>query len=398
MLKFVQRIKYAVVHKIGHPRSFRRAGHLAEIKGTVHALLQLAHLSFDISDRRFSYLRVILERSSRKVLALCECFIDFNRISLRSIKRFLRLSNGIDLFGIQNQTGDNATNSDARQYPWISSCKSEQRFKSGGIIKQGFGCSRHERNHRGKPGTNGQCLKNILVFCQSIKSRLQAADRPAHGIDASNGGVGVDNGAFKKRPFGRKAVERPLQPLRRGFGGGPEIFLHDLCQLRQKVFGGELAVRHKLIQFRRGHVHGLGRELERTGEPFAELPPQFFGLYLAFADHLAERDKRAVHVVCREREGGPGGRHGLKDAVHVLFERGIFARSKERLCRFCGALELQPQAVAHVIEIGKLLLRGGRRAGDRGVGFREAIGLKRGFKARLPAESHGGGKGEDGGF
>uniref|UniRef100_UPI003AB91EFD hypothetical protein n=1 Tax=Sutterella wadsworthensis TaxID=40545 RepID=UPI003AB91EFD len=47
---------------------------------------------------------------------------------------------------------------------------------------------------------------------------------------------------------------------------------------------------------------------------------------LAFADHLAERDKRAVHVVCREREGGPGGRHGLKNAVHVLFERGTFAR------------------------------------------------------------------------
>ena len=229
MLKFVQRIKYAVVHKIGHPRSFRRAGHLAEIKGTVHALLQLAHLSFDISDRRFSYLRVILERSSRKVLALCECFIDFNRISLRSIKRFLRLSNGIDLFGIQNQTSDNATNSDARQYPWISSYKSEQRFKSGGIIKQGFGCSRHERNHRGKPGTNGQSLKNILVFCQSIKSRLQAADRPAHGVDPGHGGVGVDEGRFEQRPFCRKAVKLSLQSVCGGFGGGPKILLHNFC-------------------------------------------------------------------------------------------------------------------------------------------------------------------------
>ena len=58
-----------------------------------------------------------------------------------------------------------------------------------------------------------------------------------------------------------------------------------------------------------------------------------------------------MHIILRQGKGGPGGRHGLKNAVHVLFKRRALARREEGFCRFSRGLELQPQSVAHVIEI-----------------------------------------------
>ena len=141
--------------------------------------------------------------------AIRKLFIDPDGKFLSTVQITLGLCGDVGLFGVVVDACGCRAYSCERQRPRI--CKQWQKnLKRCSKPQNGIGCFGCERDNSSKPGTNGQSLKNILVFCQSIKSRLQAADRSAHGIDASNGGVGVDNGAFKKRPFGRKAVERTL--------------------------------------------------------------------------------------------------------------------------------------------------------------------------------------------
>jgi|GEM_PF-4638274 len=138
--------------------------------------------------------------------------------------------------------------------------------------------------------------------------------------------------------------------------------------------------------------------LAASGKPFAELSAQFFGLHLALADHLSQCEKSALHVVLRQRKGGTGGRYRLENAVEVFLEARPFARGKEGLCAFGCRLELQAEPIAHVIEIGELLLCRSRRSCDGGVGFGEPIHLKGRVKGGLAAKGKGSGKGQHGGF
>lgn len=134
-------------------------------------------------------------------------------------------------------------------------------------------------------------------------------------------GIGIEYRRLEPRPFCGKTIHLALQSISCCLCGVPKLLLHDFGKLRQQVFGGELAVGHKLIQLDGGHTHSLRSELKRAGETFAELPPQFFGLHLALADHLPKGEKSPLHIVLRKGKGGTGGCHGLENAVHVLFKR-----------------------------------------------------------------------------
>lgn len=148
---------------------------------------------------------------------------------MRVVQFALRLRGNVGTLRIVVDTGSNCTNGGGCPHPRIGNNEREQRLKGRSKPEDGFGGSRYKRNKRRNPGTNSKSFKNILVFCQQIKGGLQTADRSTHGIDAGNGGVGVDERGFEQRPFRGEPVDRTLQPLRCGFGGGPKILLHNFC-------------------------------------------------------------------------------------------------------------------------------------------------------------------------
>ena len=58
--------------------------------------------------------------------------------------------------------------------------------------------------------------------------------------------------------------------------------MQDLGQLRKHFFRRHLPFLQHVVEFRRGDAHGLRRHVKRTGEAFAKLPAQLFGLHLPF--------------------------------------------------------------------------------------------------------------------
>ena len=182
--------------------------------------------------------------------------------------------------------------------PYIGGCQLD-RFHNAELPGKG-----HSRDSRRK---QAQRHDFRLVFARDLADAVESLYGSPQGIDPGYGRIGINKTGLEQFPLGRQPIERALYPVGGGFGGGPEFALHDLGELREQILGGELAVGHELVELRRGHAHSLGRKLERTREALTKLPAQFFRLYLALADHLAEGKENALHVVLRQGERGPGG-------------------------------------------------------------------------------------------
>ena len=97
-----------------------------------------------------------------------------------------------------------------------------------------------------------------------------------------------------------------------------KLLFENSRQLRKHVFRCDLSLFEHVVELRGGDAHCLGRKVERSRQPFAQLPAQFFGLHLALADHLAEREEHAVHLIRGQGKRGPCLRHTFKDIVQVF--------------------------------------------------------------------------------